>query len=291
MNPETVIRELEATGDYRVLRRFTPRRSYGTAQGEVRRGLVVDVETTGLDPLADAIIEFAAVPFAYCAESGVIVAVDDAVTFLEDPGRPVPPWVAELTGITTEMVAGKRIDGQAVARLAQPAALVIAHNAAFDRKFIDRRLPILGERPWACSLREIPWRAEGSGSGALDYLLFRHCGMFFAGHRAAADCEALIHLLATPLASGRLPMQHLLESAARTLVRVFAVGSPFEKKDLLRARGYRWDPGTADRQKCWYRELPEEQLPGEQEWLYGHVYGRSVTLKVEPVPATRKYAD
>ena len=46
---EPLARQLEASGDYRVLRRFVPRDSYGKADGEsIGRGIVLDVETTGL---------------------------------------------------------------------------------------------------------------------------------------------------------------------------------------------------------------------------------------------------
>lgn len=40
-------------------------------------------------------------------------------------------------------------------------AIVIAHNAAFDRPFCERIWPIFAAKPWACSLREVGWKAEG----------------------------------------------------------------------------------------------------------------------------------
>lgn len=291
MDVEAAIRTLEASGNYRVLRRFESARSYGTAMGEVRQALAVDTETTGLEPASDVIIEFAAVRFAFCSLTGTIVQVEPAVSWLEDPGRPIPRAVTDLTGITDAMVAGQRIDDAAVAALAAPCSLVIAHNAGFDRKFIDKRLPMLGERPWGCSLNDVPWRDGGGSARALDYLLLKHCGMFFDAHRAGADCEALVRLLATPLPDGRLPMRLLLDAAARPMVRVWAVGAPFDQKDLLRARRYRWNPGTDGRPKAWFRELAEDQRAAEEEWLFTQVYGKRVELKVEPLTAARRFAD
>ena len=58
-DPETLARELEKHPDFRVLRRLVPRRQFEPAQGPVRRVLVLDTETTGLDQAKDKIIELA----------------------------------------------------------------------------------------------------------------------------------------------------------------------------------------------------------------------------------------
>ena len=112
---ESLARQLEASPDYRVLRRFVPPSRYHEGDGSpTATGVVVDVETTGLDPTRDKIIEFCGVPFEFERESGRILAVREAVSYLEDPGRPIPAEVTKLTGITDAMVAGKRIDEAAV---------------------------------------------------------------------------------------------------------------------------------------------------------------------------------
>ena len=52
-----------------------------------------------------------------------------------DPGMPIPEIAQQITGITDEMVQGQSIDVAAVKKLLSSAALVIAHNARFDRPF------------------------------------------------------------------------------------------------------------------------------------------------------------
>jgi DNA polymerase-3 subunit epsilon len=271
---EQLAQQLEASGEYRVLRKLTFQETY--APGErvrVRRGLVLDVETTGLNAQQDVIIELAMIPFDYAPQSGTVVKVYPPICYLQDPGRPIPPEITTLTGISDVMVQGQQIDEALVIGEFAAAALIIAHNARFDRPFIERRFPSIAGKAWACSLQEIPWRAEGFSATALEFLLFKRCGLFFGSHRAEADCLALLHLLATPFADGRMPLALLLAAAREVESQIWAIGAPFEAKDQLKARGYRWSTGDQGRPKAWYCTIPAAQEADELAWLQAHVYG------------------
>ena len=288
---EGMARALTATGHYRVLRRFRPRARYPAPDGAATRtALFVDVETTGLDPAADALIEFAAVPFTYNPATGRVHDVGEAYVALEDPGRPVPPAVEALTGITDAMVAGRRADGARVAALVADSALVLAHNAAFDRRFCERRFPAFADVPWACTHAEVPWAAYGCRGTKLDYLLVERCGEFFAGHRAADDCHAAIHVLATPFPCGTTPLKLLLDAARTPTVRVWAPDTPFAIKDALHARRYRWHPGDRRRAKAWYRDGPPGEADAECAWLAAHAYGGRRGWALERLTARERYS-
>ena len=101
-------------------------------------------------------------------------------------------------------------------------------------------MPAAGARPWACSRAEVPWTAEGFASQALHCLLCAY-GVFARDrHRALADWEAGVWLLAQPLpVSGGTVLGALRRSALHPTTRLWAVRAPFEAKDTLRARGYR----------------------------------------------------
>jgi DNA polymerase-3 subunit epsilon len=153
---------LADTGRYQVLRRLERCPCYNEPDDAPKKwALYVDVETTGLDPDRDAIIEFAGVLFEYCPASGRIYRVEEAQVFHEDPRCPIPAKVTRLTGIRDEDVAGKRLDEEAIHSQIQSASLIVAHNAYFDRRFLERRLPAFRDAHWACSLAEIPWDEEG----------------------------------------------------------------------------------------------------------------------------------
>ena len=289
---EGMARSLTASGWYRVVRKFQPRERYAAEDGSDKRlALYVDVETTGLDAARDRIIEVGAVLFEYRAGDGRIFAIRDSYSAFEDPERRIPAAVTRMTGITDQMVAGRRIDESTLESLVQQAALVIAHNAPFDRGFLERRLSVFGSKPWACSREDVPWREHGCASSSLDYLLYRHCAEFYNAHRALDDCFAGVHALATPLVNGSLPFALLLASARRTMVRIWAVGSAFEVKDALRARGYRWNGGEDERPRSWYLETAADRVDSESAWLREHAYpGRREDIRVEEVSAIERYA-
>ena len=64
---------LAQSADYRVLRRLIPRSPYTPAAGpEVRTGILLDTETTGLDCAKDEIIELGMVKFDYAADGRIL---------------------------------------------------------------------------------------------------------------------------------------------------------------------------------------------------------------------------
>ncbi|HEY0015512.1 MAG TPA: 3'-5' exonuclease [Longimicrobium sp.] len=282
--PDTVLRDaaleriadaLDTTTAFRVARRFEPRGRYAEPDGKpTYRALFVDVETTGLDTERDHIIQLALLPFEYAPSTGRIYAVGEPIVQMEDPGRAIPPEITMLTGISDADVAGRWIDEQAVDSLAAAARLVVAHNAAFDRPLLERRLPLFREMPWACSRVEVPWAEHGIAAAKLEFVLFKHCRAFFEGHRADQDCHAALHALATPFRSGELPFALLLKASRRRTVRVWALDAPYEARLALKSRGYRWSPGEGGRPKAWYVDRRDEEVEGETEWLSEAVYLR-----------------
>jgi hypothetical protein len=146
---ESLAARLDQSDDYRILRRVPVVTRYADDDPAAvkRLGLIVDIETTGLDPASDRIIELACLPFHFSSE-GVLYDVLPGYAGFEDPGQPLHEEVVRLTDITDDQLVGQRLDEQAVTTLATPVNLIIAHNAAFDRCFLERRFPLFIDKPW-----------------------------------------------------------------------------------------------------------------------------------------------
>ncbi len=96
--------------------------------------VAIDIETTGLDPQKDAIIEIAAVRF-----NGH--RVEDEWAKLINPGRPIPRLITQLTGINDEMVRQAPPLNAVLQDLADFVGddPVIGHNVRFDLSFLQKQ--------------------------------------------------------------------------------------------------------------------------------------------------------
>jgi DNA polymerase-3 subunit epsilon len=288
---EQLAQQLEQHPDYRVLRRLVPGRIFNTpAPGQtLRKGIVLDTETTGLNVASDRVIELGMLAFEFDPVTGMVYRVTDVLDELEDPGFPIPPETIAVHHITDEMVKGQHIDDARVAAFVKDASVVIAHNASFDRPFVEARWPLFAQLDWACSIKDIDWKEEGFGSAKLEYLLSTQ-GYFYEAHRAEADCWALLELLNQVLPqSQQTALLTVLLTLNQPQQKVYAINSPFETKDKLKARNYRW----AAELRCWTRVVAgAAEMTQELEWLKHHVYaGRSARVEIETTGGKVRYSN
>lgn len=151
--------------------------------------VVIDFETTGLSPEQGArATEVAAV----MVSNGAIV---DRYQSLMNAGVHIPPFIESLTGISNRMVRqapGAAAVMQALAEFIGDIPLV-AHNAAFDRKFLQAELQRIGQpqrAPMLCSMR-LARRIYPNAPNHQLATLVRHARVAETGayHRALADAE------------------------------------------------------------------------------------------------------
>jgi DNA polymerase-3 subunit epsilon len=132
------------------------------------------------------------------------------------------------------------------------ADAVVAHNAAFDRPWIDGWLTGMAcehSIPWICTCEGISW--EGlKPNPSLAALALAHGIPVWAAHRSLTDCIYLAQILQRdPLLE-----EHLAEGLRpRQLV---AADLPFARKDEAKDAGFRWVPEV----KQWQRRCTDEQI-------------------------------
>ena len=129
LEAEIAITALQSTGEFTVIRklnlerdsRFTQKRG---AAKDVKIGLCLDTETTGLIYTTDKIIELGIVAFEYDPVTGQIIRITDRYNGFEDPGCSISKEITEITGITDDMVAGQSFDDDQVKALVDKASII-----------------------------------------------------------------------------------------------------------------------------------------------------------------------
>lgn len=255
--------------DRRILRRVRVEEG-PTGQGDAAQpqnvACVVDVETTGFSLEEDGIIEFAA-RRVHFDDDGVITHIERASVWREDPGRPIPPEITRLTGLTDDHVAGQRIDEDEVLENLAGSDIVVAHFAQFDKPFLTKRIAPIGGMLWGCSCVDVDWSRAGYDGRALGWLCSQ-AGWFFDGHRALDDVDAVVTLLRSQKPDGEPILAELVRGARQVHLLVEAVGAAYRRKDALRLRGYRWNA----RKRVWAKPVSETSCLSEEAWLARHVY-------------------
>ena len=234
------------------------------ADGDGSSFCVLDIETTGLSPERDSIIEIAVIRSE--TENG---ATREQV--LNEPVRPsgnIPKPIRELTGITNEMVADADTIDRVLPRVAAFAgdAPIVCHNAHFDRRFLEHNARLMGMtftgNEWVCTMR-MAQRVPVGGPYKLAALAERLDVPDRGSHRALEDCRATIgvyravrRLLGGSLSPAPLPPPDEDSAPAEVAYDADLSGQVFVS------------PGSAT--KCW---RPESRTPAEP-WPAGYP-GRS----------------
>jgi DNA polymerase-3 subunit epsilon len=156
--------------------------------------VVLDFETTGLSPEhGDRAIEIGAV----LVEHGEIA---DRFQRLMNPGFRISRFIEGYTGITNEMLKGQPGCEEVMAEFSEFIAghNIVAHNASFDRRFLDfelKRASCTHEGACCCSLLLSRRIYQDSPNHKLQTLV-SHAGIRQTGrfHRALADAEMTAQL-------------------------------------------------------------------------------------------------
>jgi DNA polymerase III subunit epsilon len=173
-------------------------------------------------------------------------------------GRPAE--IVELTNITDETVAGHKIDDAALENFVADANVVIALNAAFDRKFAERSWSLFEHKHWACSATGIEWQKWVWGRQATlpAYAIGILPRRAPSPRRLPCDPRN-----SDARASGHFDDRFVRSARPRPPQDASHLGrkSPVELKDALKRRRYRWNNGTDGRPRSWYIDVEQDKMP------------------------------
>lgn len=174
-------------------------------------GGFIDVETTGLSPAMDEVIEFALCLFEFRRGTGEITRIVDQYVGLRQPAMPISSGASAVNGITATDVEGRRLDEARIMEMLEKAEFLVAHNAFFDRGFVVRLFDMCAAKPWLCSMNGINWWQKGYASRGLQNLLRDHGIKTRRSHRADEDVTAAVKLLCCRGANGKSYFSELIE--------------------------------------------------------------------------------
>lgn len=211
----------------------------------MRRVLLIDTETSGLDPVVDSVLEVGAIlydlqyatPIEFYAE--LLMSQDNAAEAINR----IP--VGALQCASPASLVWQRVMG-----MAEVADAVLAHNAAFDRGFVPMELR--DAAPWICTKEDVRWPKQTKDSPSLVALALEHDLGVAVAHRALADCDLIARLLTRAHELGA-DLPAMLARGLRPKATFQALVS-FDDREKAKAAGFRWEPST----KRWLRTMAVE---------------------------------
>ena len=278
--------------DWKLIRKLNLPKQYNEpSTGERKKGVVLDVEATGLSIGHDDVIQLALLPFEYEVSSGKILSIkkEEAFDGLREPRIPISTEASLITGITNEMVINKKIESKDVENIINNTDLVIAHNASYDRPMVEQHWNCFKNVSWACTFKSIDWLQEGFSSAKLE-LLGVNFGWFYEGHDAFNDCEACLALLSETLPNrDSTVFSAVREYASNPTFLIKAIDAPYNKRNILRRKGYKWRPADQLNGKVWWTET--KNYEEEVKWLHEEIYNRKINIPIKQISALNRYSD
>ena len=102
--------------------------------------------------------------------------------------------------------------------------------------------------------------------------------------------RAAIALLAQNLPkSGAQVLSVVREAAMNVEYLVQAVDVPYDARQFLKARGYRWRPADLPNGKIWWTNTCDAEA--EIAWLQSEVYGTKISVPVSQISALNRYSE
>ena len=216
----------------------------GTGPDQV---LIIDTETTGLDPCEDHCLEIGAILFSVpsravlCQQSFLLPVESNAA----EPINQIPAAVTQLKQPWRSAL-------QHFKDLLQAADVLVAHNAAFDRQWFGRGVLPRVNHPWLCTMDDIRWPSvlQLRPRPSVRDLALAHEIPVWAAHRALTDCIYIAEVfrrcedLDNLLIAGLQP---------RTLMRARV---SYEDRHLAREAGFRWNDPVKG---AWSRRISAEE--------------------------------
>ena len=219
-----------------------------TTPASVQSLLILDTETTGLDPDQDHCLEVGAILFDVPSRS-VLIQQSFLLPVESNAAESVNRISASVTRVSQPWKPALMLFRE----LINACDVAVAHNAAFDRLWFGRPpLPPVN-RPWLCSMEEIPWPTERRlrARPSIRDLALAYGVPVWSAHRALTDCIYLAEVF------------HRCDDLERQIVlgleprRLMQAQISYDDRHLARDAGFRWNDPVRG---AWTRRLSSREI-------------------------------
>jgi DNA polymerase-3 subunit epsilon len=215
------------------------------------RVLIVDTETTGLNPEAGAVcIEVAAM--VYDTKHGPIESFASLIRCDHNEAERINRIPV---GALVEAPEAARV-WERVQEIWETCEAFVAHRAEFDRKFVTPGMKSISSHPgidsavWICTKVDVDWPGGHRGDHLVHLALAYGLGVASA-HRAMTDVDHIARIFTRVAETNDL--EALLRRAMRPKKRFVALVS-YDQRGLAKNAGFFWSEARRE----WYREMPPE---------------------------------
>lgn len=220
--------------------------------------LFVDCETTGLAPDSDRVVELGCV--LYCTEEKRIIR---SMCFILNDGEiKITEEITKVNFISQGCLEKYSFGLKAYLEFitdafVEQADYICAHNAPFDKAFIEAELKRVGlskwERPWIDTCVDIPY-SDNISTRKLSYLAVEHGFLNPFPHTALSDALTTCILFNKYLLTDIIARKNTPNITIRAMV-------DYNTREKASKRGYRWEPSS----KRWLKQIKENELASEKE--------------------------
>ncbi|KGG21859.1 putative DNA polymerasee III [Prochlorococcus marinus str. SS51] len=210
--------------------------------------LIVDTETTGLDPEKDQCIEVGAILF-HIEKRSILAQNSFLIPAANNPAEAINKISPDLTRFAQPWEEGVKY----FLALVDIADVLIAHNAEFDRQWFG--IPPLPEisKPWVCSMEDISWPSTLNlkGRPSVRDLALAFEVPVWSAHRALTDCIYLVEIFRRCS-----DLEELLEQGLEPR-RLMRAEVSYDERHLAKNAGFRWNEPVRG---AWTRRLSEREI-------------------------------